>query len=66
MIVPVSFGWRKTTLGHRLVIVAMFAIVGISGLPAHAQQHRLECPPQAPAAWDLPKPALLDQAVILS
>jgi hypothetical protein len=34
---------------------------------AHAaQQHRVECPPQAPADWDLTKPAPLDQVAVLS
>jgi hypothetical protein len=64
--VPVSYGWRKTALGRRLVIVVMYAIAGISALPAHAQQHHLECPRDAPAAWGLIKPAPLDQAAVLS
>jgi hypothetical protein len=33
---------------------------------AHAQQHRVECPPQAPADWDLTKSAPLDQVAVLS
>jgi hypothetical protein len=38
----------------------------LGGAPALAQHPRLECPREAPAEWNLPKPALLEQAAVLS
>jgi len=46
-----------------LIAVAPFA----APLFAYAeQQHRLECPVEAPTEWGLSKPAPLDQAAVLS
>jgi hypothetical protein len=39
-------------------------IVAVS--PARAQQHRLECPREAPLEWGLSQPAPLDQAAVMS
>jgi hypothetical protein len=53
--------WRQARLC--LIAVIPFAVP----LSAHAvQQHRLQCPPEAPAEWGLPKPAPLVKAVVLS
>jgi hypothetical protein len=46
-----------------ITAVTVMIMVGVS---AQAQQHRLECPREAPAEWSLPKPAPLDQAAVLS
>ena len=46
-----------------LIAALLFAIP----LTAQAdQQHRLECPREAPADWGLPTPAPLDQPAVLS
>jgi hypothetical protein len=44
----------------------MLAMIALAAPLAHAQQHRVECPIEAPAEWKLPKPAPLDQAAVLS
>jgi hypothetical protein len=50
-----------------LLFAVGFSVAGsFAGAPALAQHPRLECPPEAPAEWNLPKPALLDQAAVLS
>jgi hypothetical protein len=50
----------------RISAAAMLTMIVLSAPPAHAQQHRVECPIEAPAEWKLPKPAPLDQAAVLS
>jgi hypothetical protein len=56
-----------TGRGTRLPVVAIVvAIAAGAAQSAHAQQHRVECPREAPAEWGLAKPAPLDQAAILS
>lgn len=48
---------------------ARFAVAAAVCVPlaAHAQQqHRLECPREAPIEWGLPKPAPLEQPAVLS
>jgi hypothetical protein len=53
--------WRQAYLC--LIVVIPFAVP----LSAHAvQQHRLQCPAEAPAEWGLPKPAPLVQVAVLS
>jgi hypothetical protein len=53
--------WQRARLC--LIAVIPFAVP----LSAHAvQQHRLQCPVEAPAEWGLPKPAPLVQAAVLS
>src|SRR5580658_7928443 len=53
--------WRQARLC--LIAVIAFAVP----LSAHAeQQHRLQCPVEAPAGWGLPKPAPLVRAAVLS
>jgi hypothetical protein len=44
----------------------LLAVAVFIPLSAHAQQHRLECPREAPAEWGLPKPAPLEQPAVLS
>jgi hypothetical protein len=53
--------WRQARLS--LIAVIPLAVP----LSAHAvQQHRLQCPVEAPAAWGLSKPAPLVQTAVLS
>jgi hypothetical protein len=52
-----------TTLGG--LLGAMVA-VSVATPASYARPPRLACPPQAPAAWNLPKPAPLDAVGVLS
>jgi len=45
---------------------AMITLLALSATSARAQQHRVECPIEAPAEWKLPKPAPLRQVAVLS
>jgi len=55
----------KPTVVQVLSCCALLAAA--SSVASHAQQrHRLECPPEAPAEWALPKPAPLEQPAVLS
>jgi hypothetical protein len=45
----------------------LLIMTALSAPPAQAvQQHRVECPTEAPAEWKLPRPAPLAQAAVLS
>jgi hypothetical protein len=47
-------------------LVAAAATLGAIRAADAAQQHRVECPREAPAEWGLPKPAPLAQPAVLS
>jgi hypothetical protein len=56
----IRLGWQA----HLCVIAVIPLVVPLS---VHAeQQHRLQCPIQAPAEWGLAKPTPLVQAAVLS
>jgi hypothetical protein len=46
-------------------ITAVTVVITVAS-SAQAQQHRVECPKEAPAEWSLHKPAPLDQVAVLS
>jgi hypothetical protein len=50
---------------HRIMTAALTALA-LSAASARARQHRVECPMEAPTEWNLPKPAPLEQAAVLS
>jgi len=51
---------------HRIT-AALLIMTALSAPPAQAiQQHRVECPTEAPAEWNLPRPAPLARAAVLS
>ena len=54
------------TGGTAWCCVAIWVAMLSHAATAHAQQHRLECPPQAPAEWKLTTPAPLDEVAVLS
>jgi hypothetical protein len=58
---PMAFA----TLAGRCLLVAAAMLGSICAAGAD-QQHRVECPRQAPAEWGLPKGAPLVQAAVLS
>jgi hypothetical protein len=51
---------------HHHAFAATLAMIALAALPARAQQHRVQCPIEAPAEWNLAKPAPLEQAAVLS
>ena len=51
---------------HHRTAAAVLAMIALGAPPAGAAQHRVECPAQAPAEWQLPGPAPLDQPAVLS
>jgi hypothetical protein len=57
--------WATGHLASTIAIMIMTITVA-AGPSAHAQQHRLTCPPEAPVEWGLTKPAPLDQVAVLS
>jgi hypothetical protein len=50
----------------RITVMMTAMILMITAGTARAQEHRLECPREAPSQWGLPRPAPLDQAAVLS
>jgi hypothetical protein len=58
----------RMALGTRACrcLVAAVATLGSLGAARADPPHRVQCPPEAPAEWGLPKPAPLEQVQVLS